>query len=159
MDISSHAYSRGYSLAELVFTIALIGILAALAVPSMSGWIRKARTTRMINQLTADLHYARMLAAQAGQRVEVRFTPAAANSCITKYEIFVDGAAQQRRAKLVAVDEEVPGVCLSQSRNTPVLYNSRGMLATVSSRRFRAVHGAVGDSVVMAQGGRLYRID
>ena len=158
MILCSRINSSGYSLAELVVTIALIGILAALAVPAMGGWIRKTRTASAINQLTADLYYARMLAAQAGQRVEVRFTPPAANTCITKYEIYVE-APTPRRAKTVVVGDEARGVCLSQTKSSSVEYSSRGMLATVGSRRFRATQGAVGDSVIMSQGGRLYRIE
>jgi prepilin-type N-terminal cleavage/methylation domain-containing protein len=147
----------GFSLVELVFTLVIFGILISLAAPSMRGWIRKTKTTELVNQFTADVYYARMLAVRAGRRVEVRFTPSAQNACVQRYEIVVM-TAPQRQAKVVDVNEVVRGACLNQSENSALELNSRGLLVP-PARTVRASFGSVADSVRISEGGRLYRFN
>lgn len=43
---------KGFTLIELMITVAIIGILAAIAIPNYNAYVRKARMTDAFNQLS-----------------------------------------------------------------------------------------------------------
>jgi len=51
--------ARGFSLLELMVTVAVLAILAAVAVPSFSALINRDRLTSQANELVAAIQYAR----------------------------------------------------------------------------------------------------
>lgn len=63
--------ARGFTLLELMITVALLGILAALAAPSFNSLIQSSRLTASANELVAALQMARMEAIRTNSRVEV----------------------------------------------------------------------------------------
>lgn len=46
--------SKGFSLVELMIVVAIVGILASVAVPAYSEYIRKARATEAVNILASE---------------------------------------------------------------------------------------------------------
>lgn len=62
---------RGFTLLELMMTIAIAGLLAMLAMPSFDSMLRAKRTRTVANELLAALNLARSEAMRRGQPVSV----------------------------------------------------------------------------------------
>jgi type IV fimbrial biogenesis protein FimT len=63
--------NAGFSLLELMVTIAVAGVLAAIAVPSLTTFIQNSRQTSEANSLVMALDYARSEAVKEDANVEV----------------------------------------------------------------------------------------
>lgn len=72
--------NRGFTLVELMVTIAVIAILAMIAAPSMSGLIAKQQLNKSTRELAATLSQARRQAALLRRNVTVNLNSTAANT-------------------------------------------------------------------------------
>lgn len=80
----------GFTLVELIVTILIIAVLAAIALPSFRSVIQRNRVTTAHNELLASLAYARTTAITRGQLVSV--CPSAdGNSCTNNGKAFEPG--------------------------------------------------------------------
>ena len=76
--------NRGFSLIELIVTLAIAAILVTTAVPSFFGMIQRDRLTTQANDFVSSLSLARAEAASRGQRIVVcKSAGPAYNSCAT----------------------------------------------------------------------------
>jgi type IV fimbrial biogenesis protein FimT len=64
--------SRGFTLIELMFTVALLAILTSLAAPSFARMMASNRMATQTNEFTAALNLARLEAVRRGQPVAIR---------------------------------------------------------------------------------------
>lgn len=77
---------RGFSMVELMITIAIAAILLALAVPSFTSFLNSNRVTSQANELLANFQLARLESIRRGARVVVcgsANAAAAAPTCST----------------------------------------------------------------------------
>ena len=75
--INRGAGPRGLTLLELMITLAVLVVLAALTLPSFAGMTQRARLKSVAETLAADLTEARFEAAQRGQALHLAFKPGA----------------------------------------------------------------------------------
>lgn len=69
----------GFTLIELMTTLAIAGLLTSLAVPAMTSFSANARQTSTINDLVSSIHVARSAAISTNNRVTVCATSNGAN--------------------------------------------------------------------------------
>ena len=153
---------RGFSLTELLLVIAVIGILAVLAAPSMSNMLSSSRTDGIIRLIRNDLQQARITAIRTGHPASLRLQS-------DQYWITKDTgttAVAVSTVKREYVSNGWKGVSLSAVDNngstvSAVTFDSRGFLKNLSgsatSITIKAVKSTYRDSVNVNQIGRIYR--
>lgn len=93
-----HKRWSGFTLLELMVVLAIAGVLAAIAIPAMSNFMRNSRITAAANDVMAALHFTRSEAIKRRQPVTLctsanaqAAAPACANSpLLTGWIAFVD---------------------------------------------------------------------
>ncbi len=72
--------NKGFTLLELMITVAIIGIIASIAVPSFSKMIERNRLTEVAVALQADMQLARIRAIKQSQNIFVSRTKTSATA-------------------------------------------------------------------------------
>ena len=76
---------RGLTLVELLVAVVLLGVLVAVAAPSMRDMIARQRVRAINAELVTDLQFARSEAARMNRPVLISFENNASQSCYTLY--------------------------------------------------------------------------
>lgn len=77
---------RGLSLMELLVGLAIVGVLLAVAAPSMYEFIMRKRVQGTADELLGDLRLMRSTQAQRNAKVAIRFGSTASMSCYAVYQ-------------------------------------------------------------------------
>lgn len=141
----------GYTLAELLIVIVIMGIVASIAVPRLSGMIRNLSARSAVSKVVSDLTLARTQAVREGRTVSLRVVSAGS------YRVTLDnGATPIRTIKTVDVSGTQKNISLEPT-NTVISFDPRGMLRPGSGDRLVVKRGTSTDSVSISAVGRVYR--
>jgi len=164
--------NAGFSLIELMVTVAVAAILLAVALPNLRSFMRRNAVTSETNDLIADLQLARSTA--VSRRVLVAFCPLATTSTVAcdaasaTYEngwlIYIvttpgakyTGAGTLADTNLLRMATKTTSVSIRTASATPITFNQRGEISNGSDVAFNvcstAGSAALGTSVNGAQG-------
>jgi prepilin-type N-terminal cleavage/methylation domain-containing protein len=154
----------GYTLTELLATLAVVGILAALAAPALHGMIARIRARAALDQLVGDIAYARAAAVRRGSGVELRFQNE--GDCLpsrpgryaaTRYQVVTPGPDREVM-RTEHVFATMGAVCLETNNDTVLAFNSRGLPRAFQNRTLWARRGTVADSATVSVFGRVRRL-
>lgn len=143
------AGTGGFTLIELLVLLVLLAVVLSLAAPSMSGVTARNSTRGAIDQVSADIAYARVLAVREGYPVSLRITSA------TRYVVTVDRPTVDT-VKRVELARDYAGLALGPSTGT-LTFGPRGFLRTSGLDKITATRGGAADSVRVMATGRPYR--
>jgi type IV fimbrial biogenesis protein FimT len=148
------ARRAGYTLAELLIVIVLAGIIASMAVPRLSSFVRHLSARSAVSKVVSDLALARTQAVREGRTVSLRVTSTrtylvAMEPGVTPGRIFktVDISGTQKNVTLAALGPAPPNVS----------FDPRGMLRAGSATQLVVTRGARSDTVTISAVGRVYR--
>ena len=142
--------SRGFSLAQMLITLVIIGIALAMATPKMSGILSRSAIEGALNQVATDITLARLRAVRAGSWASLNIS-----SDGKSYTVTVDSAGTARTWKTTRLSTDYPGVVLTPTSGA-VKFDSRGVLAS-STTTIVATRQGKTDSLMVTGVGRIYR--
>lgn len=78
---------RGLTMVELMVSLAIIALLAAIAVPSLRGFVARKRVEGVAQELVTDLRWLRSLRIQRNETVGIRFGSNTTSTCYVIYAL------------------------------------------------------------------------
>jgi prepilin-type N-terminal cleavage/methylation domain-containing protein len=106
---TGRAPAAGFTLVELITVLVITGILAAIAVPAVSGTFTSARASSAANLVVRDLTYARERALNTGLRTWASFSTAS-----NSYSLLGEPAGSAGRANALSLDDPATGTAYTQ---------------------------------------------
>ncbi len=143
---------KGFTLIELVITVALFGILLLWAIPNVTTFIQNARMTSVSNELMADISVARQEAQRRGRAVKI-CASSDGLTCLTGTPDWMEGwiiLAPTASATLVVKFNKEPEGAIAARKvsalGTPsISFSPAGTAGTTAIVRFRDSRAGTGD--------------
>ena len=96
---------RGFTTLELLVVISILLIMAAIALPNLSGWARNQRLKGVARDLFSHFQFARLEAIKRSTTIALAFNPGAGG--VGNYTVFVDdGGGDETLAGNLIQDNE-----------------------------------------------------
>ncbi|MFA1025669.1 putative Pillin [Pseudomonas syringae pv. helianthi] len=117
--------AKGFSLIELLVTVSLVGILAAIAIPSFTSSIQSNKADTELSDLQRALNYARLEAINRG--VAVRIAPTSGTAWTSELQVYLVSDANKKALRKVAAIGS-GGTLVADNNATAIDFNNLGAL-------------------------------
>lgn len=148
---TGRAATRGFTLIEMMVTVAVAGVVMTAAVPSVGGWIDQQRLKGTAGELVADLQHARTEALLRNEPVRVSFV---GSTCYVVHTVDAQGCRCEADGAARCEDGGTPikAVALPADTGVSLQSNVRSVLfapghGTASPTATLRVSGAQGQTV------------
>jgi len=144
-------FHSGFTLVELVITLAVAGVLLGIGVPNMQNFVKNNRMVSMTNEMLADLNYARSEALKRSRNVHICKTadakaatpfcnPTAGDAWTTGWLIWADENGNNvldnvHPSELLRINQGASGTVTIQTANADikneVIFTKLGLLSNL----------------------------
>jgi type IV fimbrial biogenesis protein FimT len=138
--------NKGFTLAEVLVTIGILGIMAAISIPSYISWLPRHRLQTSARQIYDDLNLAKMEAVRRNTNICITFSTANNN-----YRVFVDPDSNGVYASppdTILKDNVALENSVKISNTTTIAFNNRGMAASIGNVNVTNPTGTMRISVI-----------
>lgn len=126
--------NKGFTLIELTVTLALLGIMSAISIPSYFSWLPRHRLQTSVRHIYDDMNMARSRAVKTNADIGIKFDPSNET-----YRIFIDANQNQTYdtgetvLSTGTLENDVDIIRSTFTSGDTHGFNSRGMSADTSS--------------------------
>ncbi|MEG5264732.1 GspH/FimT family pseudopilin [Pseudomonas sp. JDS28PS106] len=120
--------AKGFSLVELLVTVSIVAILAAVAIPNFNSTLQNNRAETEVSDLQRALNYARLEAINRG--VSVRIAPTTGTDWTTELQVTLASSAQTVLRKVTPLSS---GATLVAANVAAVEFNNLGGMTSPAS--------------------------
>ncbi|CAN5281905.1 N/A [soil metagenome] len=145
----------GFTLIEMLTVLVIFGISAAIAAPSLSGFISGNKVDRARDQVIGDLAYSRMLAIRSAATVNV---------CLVNQTTYLikRGASSVdcsggTTVRTIRLGEDFPGVRIDETPPLVITFNSRGLASVPPDQIDIVGPGGKSQAFTMSAIGTVFR--
>jgi prepilin-type N-terminal cleavage/methylation domain-containing protein len=124
-----HDNRRGFTLLEIIITMSLLAVIAAMGAPRLSAALRRRTTQTAVDQFATAHSLARTTAIRYGRVAQLHIDPST-----TKFWVDVDTSANatgQRATIWYARNLSSPGLVMASNR-TLLCFDARGLPSTTA---------------------------
>ena len=141
--MQSHRLQRGITLLELIITLAVVSIIAALVFPDSRAMMARNRAENQLQELKKNLAFARTQATISESRVII--CPLSGNQCTSDWSnhdigVFVDENGNNSRDTSEPLLRTMKGAIkqdlLSYTGTSPIVYNATGRVGNNQAGTF-----------------------
>lgn len=140
----------GFTLIELMVTVALIVIIATVAVPSFSGLVNDSRLTTLTNNLNATLRLARSEAIKRNRSLTLCGLSQCGNDWSAGWQLVTEKSQGTVIQRHMVRDDGVAIVT-----DAPIIFNSLGRPTDASSRCLTLSAGGRSQALLVAPSGSI----
>lgn len=120
--------AKGFSLVELLVTVSIVAILAAVAIPNFNSTLQNNRAETEVSDLQRAFNYARLEAINRG--VSVRIAPTTGTDWTTELQVTLTSSAQTVLRKVTPLSS---GATLVAANVAAVEFNNLGGMTSPAS--------------------------
>jgi type IV fimbrial biogenesis protein FimT len=149
---------RGFTTLELLVVISILLIMAAIALPNLSGWARNQRLKGVARDLMSHFQFARLEAIKRSTTIALAFNPGAGE--VGNYTVFVDdGGGDETLAGNLIQDNEAEATLRRAIMPVGVTLTSTftGDRAGYNARGFPVL--GFGGTVTLSTDSRSYQVE